>query len=208
MGAGKALAGGLLAVAGAVLGTAALATGAGLGWAGQQAVPAGAAPPGGVTATPAAPPAGVIPPAMLALYVQAASGTCDGLPWQALAAIGTVESDNGTSEAAGVQSGANFAGAEGVMQFEPATFAEYARPVPVGGADPPSPYDATDAVWAAARLLCADGAGAGALPAAIYAYNHSAAYVTEVWDLAVAYGMSVTDQSLVRSQPLAWSEWI
>ncbi|HVC68479.1 MAG TPA: transglycosylase SLT domain-containing protein, partial [Acidimicrobiales bacterium] len=124
-----------------------------------------------------------------------------------LAAIGTVESDNGTSEAAGVQWGANFAGAEGVMQFEPATFAEYARPVPAGGADPPSPYDATDAVWAAARLLCADGADAGDLPGAIYAYNHSAAYVTEVWDLAVAYGMPIADQSLGGPQPLAWSEW-
>ena len=182
-----------MALAGALMGTAALATGAGLGWAGEQSVQTGAAPPGGLTTPAAAPP--VIPPAMLALYVQAASGTCVGLPWQALAAIGTVESDNGTSEAAGVQWGANFAGAEGVMQFEPATFDEYARPVPAGGADPPSPYDAIDAVWAAARLLCADGAGAGDLPAAIYAYNHSAAYVTEVWDLAVAYGMPVADQS-------------
>ena len=206
MGVGKALAGGLVvALAGAVMGTAALATGAGLGWAGEQSVQTGAAPPGGLTTPAAAPP--VIPPAMLALYVQAASGTCVGLPWQALAAIGTVESDNGTSEAAGVQWGANFAGAEGVMQFEPATFAEYARPVPVGGADPPSPYDATDAVWAAARLLCADGADAGDLPGAIYAYNHSAAYVTEVWDLAVAYGMPIADQSLGGPQPLAWSEW-
>ena len=75
-----------------------------------------------------------------------------------LAAIGTVESDNGTSTLPGVHSGANSAGAEGPMQFEPATFAEYDEPVPPGGADPPSPYDPMDAVYAAARDLCANGA--------------------------------------------------
>ena len=42
-----------------------------------------------------------------------------------LAAIGTVESGNGTSELPGVHSGANSAGAEGPMQLEPSTFAAY-----------------------------------------------------------------------------------
>ncbi len=92
-----------------------------------------------------------------------------------LAAIGTVESDNGQSTLPGVHSGANSAGAEGPMQFEPATFAEYDEPEPPGGADPPSPYDPTDAVYAAARLLCANGAAGGVdLAGAVYAYNHSA----------------------------------
>ena len=67
-----------------------------------------------------------------------------------LAAIGTMESDNGQSNLPGVHSGANAAGAEGIMQFEPATFVAYDEPVPPGGADPPSPYDPTDAVYAAA----------------------------------------------------------
>jgi hypothetical protein len=40
------------------------------------------------------------------------------------------------------------------MQFESATFAAYDEPVPPGGAVPPSPYDPTDAVYAAARMLC------------------------------------------------------
>ena len=128
---------------------------------------------------PALPPA-----AMLGLYVSAAAGTCAGLPWSVLAAVGTVESDNGQSGAPGVRSGANGAGAEGPMQFEPATFAAYARPVPPGGARPPSPYDPVDAVWAAARMLCADGAADGDLPDAVFAYNHSAAYVSEVLGLA------------------------
>src|SRR5579875_2253362 len=132
-----------------------------------------------------------VPPAMLSLYVAADAGACPGMPWQVLAAIGFVESDHGASTAPGVQSGANQAGAEGVMQFEPATFAEYSSPVPPGGAAPPDPYDATDAVWAAARMLCANGAGAGPqrLVDAIYAYNHSGSYVTRVWQVAVSYGM-------------------
>jgi cell wall-associated NlpC family hydrolase len=129
-----------------------------------------------------------IPPPMLALY-RAAAATCPGLPWTVLAAIGTVESGNGTSELPGVHSGANAAGAEGPMQFEPATFAAYDEPVPAGGADPPSPYDATDAVYAAARLLCADGASGGTdVPAAVYAYNHDATYVAKVLSLAQSFG--------------------
>ena len=66
-----------------------------------------------------------IPAEMLTLY-QAAAATCPGLPWTVLAAIGTVESDNGQSTMPGVHSGANGAGAEGPMQFLPASFAEYA----------------------------------------------------------------------------------
>ena len=133
-----------------------------------------------------------IPRAMLTLYQQSAA-TCTGLPWTILAAIGTIESDNGQSDLAGVHSGANAAGAEGPMQFEPATFASYDRPIPPGGADPPSPYDPTDAVYAAARLLCADGAAGGAdLSGAVYAYNHSASYVAEVLALAQTYASSAT----------------
>lgn len=75
------------------------------------------------------------------------------------------------------------------MQFEPATFGEYDQPVPAGGVQPPSPYDPTDAVWAAARMLCADGAAQGDLQAAVYAYNHSSAYVADVLTLAASYGM-------------------
>ena len=62
-------------------------------------------------------------------------------------------------------------------------------PVPPGGVNPPSPYDPTDAVLAAARFLCANGAAGGAnLPGAVYVYNHSAAYVSEALTLAESYG--------------------
>ena len=153
---------------------------------------------------------GAIPASMLVLY-QAAAATCPGLPWTVLAAIGTVESDNGRSTLAGVHSGVNAAGAEGPMQFEPATFAAYDEPVPPGGADPPSPYDPTDAVYAAARLLCANGAAGGAdIAGAVYAYNHAASYVAQVLALAqslaagagAAAGTPVTGAGAVA---LAWA---
>jgi cell wall-associated NlpC family hydrolase len=136
-----------------------------------------------------------IPPAMLTLYQEAAA-TCAGLPWTVLAAIGTIESDNGQSDLPGVHSGANAAGAEGPMQFEPATFAAYDEPVPPGGANPPSPYDPTDAAYAAARLLCANGASGGAdIAAAVYAYNHSASYVARVLALAQSFAGTFTTAS-------------
>ncbi len=139
--------------------------------------------PGSSTAS-----ADAVPPRMLALYRRAAA-TCPGLSWTVLAAIGTVESSNGTSSLPGVHAGANWAGAEGPMQFEPATFTEYDLPVPPGGAAPPSPYDPVDAVYAASRLLCANGAAGDAdVAAAVFAYNHSAAYVQTVLGLSAAYG--------------------
>ena len=135
-------------------------------------------------ADPTVPAAPSIPPAMLELYQQAAA-TCAGLDWTVLAAIGTVESANGTSNLPGVLSGQNPAGAEGPMQFEPATFVHYAQPVPAGGADPPSPYDPVDAVYAAARMLCANGAANPETAAsAIFAYDHSETYVQTVLRLA------------------------
>jgi cell wall-associated NlpC family hydrolase len=141
------------------------------------------------TATATATAAGsTIPTAMLNLYQEGAA-TCNGLPWTVLAAIGTVESDNGQSTQPGVHTGANSAGAEGPMQFEPATFAAFAGPVPPGGTDPPTPYDAADAVFAAARFLCANGAKGGAnLSTAVFAYNHSTTYVSQVLTLAQALG--------------------
>ena len=63
--------------------------------------------------------------------------------------------------------------------------------MPSGGANPPSPYDPTDAVYAAKRDLCAHGADNGAnLNAAVYAYNHSQSYVSEVLGLAESYGQT------------------
>ncbi|MGH7912029.1 MAG: NlpC/P60 family protein [Candidatus Dormibacteraceae bacterium] len=61
-------------------------------------------------------------------------------------------------------------------------------PTPANGAVPPSPYDPTDAVYAAARDLCANGANHGGdIPGAIYAYNHDRTYVAEVLTDAAGY---------------------
>jgi cell wall-associated NlpC family hydrolase len=132
-------------------------------------------------------PSPAVPASWVTLYGQAAA-TCPGMSWSLLGAIGTVETDNGRSTEPGVQSGANSAGAEGPMQFEPGTFAAYATVGP-GGARPPSPYDDVDAVYTAAAMLCADGAGSGStLYAAIADYNHSDPYVDTVLTLDLALG--------------------
>lgn len=118
---------------------------------------------------------------------RAAATTCPGLSWSVLGAIGSVESDSGRSTAVGVASGANPAGAEGPMQFEPATFTAFATVGP-GGVVPASPYDPVDAVYTAASLLCADGGGSAAgLRGAVFAYNHSNTYVDHVLMLALAF---------------------
>jgi cell wall-associated NlpC family hydrolase len=128
-----------------------------------------------------------IPPAYLALYMGAAR-TCPGLPWGVLAGIGEVESDHGQFAAPGVQSGANYAGAEGPMQFEPATFAQYAVDGDHDGQL--SPYDPADAIYSAASMLCASGAASGTVAGirqAVFAYNHSRAYVNDVLGWAARY---------------------
>jgi len=136
-----------------------------------------------------------IPPAYLTLYL-AAAPTCPGLPWAVLAGIGRVESDHGQSTAPGVHSGANYAGAEGPMQFEPATFARYA--VNADRSAPLTPYDPADAIYTAAAMLCANGAASGTIPGirqAIYAYNHAQWYVTEVLAWAARYTVPAPSQA-------------
>jgi cell wall-associated NlpC family hydrolase len=143
-----------------------------------------------------------IPPAYLNLYIQAAS-TCPGLPWQVLAGIGEVETDHGRANLPGVLSGANFAGAEGPMQFEPATFTAFET----GPNIPASPYDPADAVYTAARMLCQDGAASGTLSgirAAVFAYNHAGWYVSEVLSWAARYGTA--SESPAAAEAIAFAE--
>jgi cell wall-associated NlpC family hydrolase len=158
--------------------------------------PAGTETAPGPTATGGVEPGAAIPPGWVTLYQQA-SATCPGLPWSVVAAIGTVESGSGQSTAPGVASGANTAGAEGPMQFEPATFAAYATVGP-GGARPASPYNPIDAVYSAAAMLCADGAGTPTtLHAALLDYNHSASYADTVLTLSLAFGEDPTTSGTV-----------
>jgi membrane-bound lytic murein transglycosylase B len=88
-----------------------------------------------------------------------------GVPWQYLAAIHLVETRVGRIR------GVSTAGARGPMQFLPPTWRRYG-----GGGDINA---SRDAVFAAARLLRANGAP-GDMTAALYAYNHSGRYVRAV----------------------------
>ncbi len=116
-----------------------------------------------------------IPPFLLPIYQ--AAGTAYDIPWQVLAAINEVETDYGRDL------NVSSAGAEGWMQFLPSSWARYG--VDANGDGYEDPYNPADAIFAAARYLQAAGGGtAGGGPqhirAAIFAYNHSQAYVESV----------------------------
>jgi hypothetical protein len=153
--------------------------------------PPAAAKPGRPT-RPAGPSAAAradIPSGYLTLY-RRASSRCPGLSWAVLAAIGKVESDHGRSRLPGVSSGWNIAGAAGPMQFGIGVgragnaWARYGHDFDHDGQR--SVYDPGDAIPAAARYLCAAGAPRR-LDRAIYAYNHSWAYVATVKTIATRY---------------------
>lgn len=122
-----------------------------------------------------------IPGELIGIY-QAAAGTCEGLDWTVLAAIHKVETGFGTGPAVSPK------GAQGPMQFLPSTFRHYKVD---GDGDGRADIDnVTDAIFSAAKLLCANGAGDPAkLADAIWNYNHSEEYVNEVLALASGYGV-------------------
>ena len=118
-----------------------------------------------------------VPTNLRGVYVAAAQ-TCKGLPWNVLAAIGQVETGHGRNTAT------SYAGAQGPMQFMPATFARYGVD---GNRDGFTDiYDPVDAIFSAANYLCANGAGRGekALSRAIWHYNHADWYVALVLKIA------------------------
>ncbi len=133
-----------------------------------------------------------IPAALLALFEQASAASSCGVPWALLAAVAHTESDFDPTVISS-------AGAEGLFQFEPATFAAYDRPTPADGAVPPSPFDPTDATYAAARYLCSLGIVANPT-SALVAYNcgnpgpacqaASAGYAAQVLATAASYTAS------------------
>lgn len=126
-----------------------------------------------------------IPATYLQLYIQA--GAAYGIPWEVVAGIGRVECDHGQSrDPSCAQEGAvNSAGAGGPMQFLASTFATYGVVAP-GGASPADRWNTPDAVYSAANYLRASGAPHN-IDQAIYAYNHSEAYVKQVLYWASVY---------------------
>jgi peptidoglycan hydrolase CwlO-like protein len=118
---------------------------------------------------------------LYARYYHQAALTCPGLSWTVLAAIGQVESGHGRNPSV------SSAGAMGPMQFLPSTFDHYAVDGDLDGLlDIMSPGDA---IFTAARYLCANGAGQGgdSLYNAIWHYNHADWYVQMVLSLAQKY---------------------
>jgi hypothetical protein len=150
-------------------------------------------PPAAATPAPIAPPSAAakrdVPVGYLVLYRRAAR-RCQGLSWAVLAGIGKVESDHGRTRLPGVRSGWNGAGAAGPMQFGIGVgragnaWARYGHDFDHDGRT--SVYDPGDAIPAAADYLCAHGAPRR-LDRALFAYNHSRAYVTRVKQLARRY---------------------
>jgi membrane-bound lytic murein transglycosylase B len=123
-----------------------------------------------------------IPRSYLRLYCQASVRS--RVPWPVLAAIGKVESDHGRTRLPGVRSGSNWAGACGPMQIGcvPGSKAGNAWARYGHG----RPHDPAKAIPAAARYLVDHGARRN-LDRALFAYNHSRAYVAKVKQLARRY---------------------
>jgi hypothetical protein len=109
-------------------------------------------------------------------YHAAAAAT--GVPWTVLAAIHLVESRMGRIR------GSSGAGAQGPMQFLPATWASYGA-----GGDVWSDHDA---ILGAARLLRANGAPTD-IAGAVFRYNRSWHYVRAV--MAYAFVMAVNERA-------------
>lgn len=100
---------------------------------------------------------------LMAAYQEAEAAF--GIPWRYLAAINLVETGLGRIR------GTSTAGAQGPMQFMPATWAAYG-----GGGDINNTHDA---IMGAARYLAANN-GATDIANALYRYNHSNHYVAGV----------------------------
>ena len=158
-----------------------------------------------------------IPPQLLSLYA-AAADTCPGMSWTVLAAVAKVETDHGRFAGAELQpngdvqpaiigiplNGSNGTAAirdtdggtldgdgtwdraVGPLQFIPSTWARYGVDANRDGAA--DPHNFYDAVHAAARYLCANGAGiVDTLRIAVLAYNHADWYADQVLALAQRY---------------------
>ncbi|MGG5258663.1 peptidoglycan DD-metalloendopeptidase family protein [Phycicoccus avicenniae] len=128
--------------------------------------------------TPAAP----IPARIRSLYV--AAGESYGVPWTLLAGVGMEETRHG------MVTGISSAGASGLMQFLPATWARYG--VDGDGDGHARITDDADSIYAAAHYLAASGAreGPAGIGRALFAYNHADWYVADVLSYAHAYDTS------------------
>ena len=103
------------------------------------------------------------------LMQQVAANSGCGLDWSILAGLEKEETDFGRNPDMYV---AHNGGIVGIVQMQPGNWAIFAPP---GG----DPFNQQDALTAAARYLCANGAGQD-IRAALFAYNHADWYVDDV----------------------------
>ena len=186
---------------------------------GVAAIAGGGSAPSGATAG-AGVSVGDIPHSLVGVYA-AAAGSCPGLPWTVLAAIGSIESGHGQGRAdpstgdvlppilgpaldgrpgfariPDPTSADGWAHAQGPMQFLPSTWRQWGRlapgrPAGVGA----SPHNAWDAIWTAAAYLCGSAGRVSDLRAAVRTYNRSDTYVNQVLAKAAEY------ESIVQASP-------
>jgi murein DD-endopeptidase MepM/ murein hydrolase activator NlpD len=119
------------------------------------------------------------------------AGAAYGIPWQVLASINKIESNFGQNM------GPSSAGAVGWMQFMPSTWLRWG--VDADGNGIADPWNATDAIFSAARYLAASG-GQTDISRGVFAYNHAGWYVREVLDLAQVYGQGGLTQTVDLQQ--------
>lgn len=100
-----------------------------------------------------------------------------GIPANILEAVWQIES--GKQWYTTVRS---YAGAQGPCQFMPGTWRGYAQDGNGDGVK--DVYDARDCLFGSAKLLAANGAAAGDIKRALFAYNHSWSYVSKVLSIA------------------------
>src|SRR4051794_30962555 len=129
-----------------------------------------------ISARPAAPQA-LSFQQLVALWQSA--GSSYSIPWEVLASINKIESNFGRNM------GPSSAGAVGWMQFMPSTWDRWG--LDANGDGVADPWNAEDAITAAARYLAASG-GATDISRAVYSYNHAQWYVDEVLQLARLFG--------------------
>jgi murein DD-endopeptidase MepM/ murein hydrolase activator NlpD len=114
------------------------------------------------------------------------AGAAYEVPWQVLAAIDKIESNFGQNM------GPSSAGAVGWMQFMPDTWLRWG--VDADGNGVADPWNAADAIFAAARYLAASG-GQTDISRAVFSYNHAEWYGNEVLQLANVYGQGGTTET-------------
>ncbi|MEP7332371.1 MAG: peptidoglycan DD-metalloendopeptidase family protein [Terracoccus sp.] len=125
-------------------------------------------------------PALPIPEDIKRLYVAAANTY--KLPWTLLAGIGMEETGHGRNNAT------SSAGAQGLMQFMPATWATMG--LDGDGDGRADIHNDADSIFSAANYLTKSGVASGptGVTTAILAYNHATWYVNDVLFYARAYG--------------------